>query len=251
MATSANISSNPVCGTSSIPGWPYSFVAALESGRTSWTGLLDAVRLGPEDDATAVTADQLREVTGRLIEAGHWQAGDPDILLVMDAGYDVTRLAHLLSDLPLELIGRLRSDPQGHSGLDRTALPRTGHRRPVDLAGHRRPRPAPPGPPAGRRPAPPLGTPPARSQVDAGPGPSRVPQHLREDPHPGPSAETLPARPRTTTGFEEPQASTPPRRRQDRQTRTHTPSPPRRARLKIKLRSLIQIIEACRWRLAR
>ncbi len=57
-----------------------------------------------------MTAAQLREVTGRLIEAGHWTRGDPDILLVMDAGYDVTRLAHLLSDLPLELIGRLRSD---------------------------------------------------------------------------------------------------------------------------------------------
>src|SRR5690348_18457730 len=36
-----------------IPGWPYSFVAALETGRSSWTALLDAVRLGPTDDATA------------------------------------------------------------------------------------------------------------------------------------------------------------------------------------------------------
>jgi len=43
-----------------IPGWPYSFVAALEPGRTSWTAVLDAVRLGPTDDATAVTAGQLR-----------------------------------------------------------------------------------------------------------------------------------------------------------------------------------------------
>ena len=39
-----------------IPGWPYSFVAALETGRSSWTALLDAVRLTPADDATAVTA---------------------------------------------------------------------------------------------------------------------------------------------------------------------------------------------------
>ena len=39
-----------------IPGWPYSFVAALEPGRTSWTAMLDAVRLRPADDATAVTA---------------------------------------------------------------------------------------------------------------------------------------------------------------------------------------------------
>jgi DDE superfamily endonuclease len=30
-----------------IPGWPYSVVAALESGRTCWTAVLDAVRLGP------------------------------------------------------------------------------------------------------------------------------------------------------------------------------------------------------------
>jgi hypothetical protein len=55
-----------------IPGWPYSIVAALETGRTSWTAVLDAIRLGPADDATAVTADQLREVVTRLIDAGHW-----------------------------------------------------------------------------------------------------------------------------------------------------------------------------------
>src|SRR3981189_1664830 len=36
-----------------IPGWPYSFVVALESGRTTWTAMLDAIRLGPQDDATA------------------------------------------------------------------------------------------------------------------------------------------------------------------------------------------------------
>jgi hypothetical protein len=30
-----------------IPGWPYSIVAALESGRSSWTAPLDAVRLVP------------------------------------------------------------------------------------------------------------------------------------------------------------------------------------------------------------
>ena len=51
-----------------IPGWPYSFVAVLEPGRSSWTQLLDAVRLGPADDATGVTATQLRDVVQRLIE---------------------------------------------------------------------------------------------------------------------------------------------------------------------------------------
>src|SRR5512142_3488522 len=76
-----------------IPGWPYSVVAALEPGRTSWTAVLDAIRLGPGDDETAVTAAQVREVITRLIAAGHWHEGDPPILVIFDAGYDVTRLA--------------------------------------------------------------------------------------------------------------------------------------------------------------
>jgi hypothetical protein len=93
-----------------IPGWPYSVIAALEPGRTSWTAVLDAVRLGPDDDETEVTAGQVREVITRLIAAGHWREGDPAILVVFDAGYDVTRLAWLLAYLPAELPGRLRSD---------------------------------------------------------------------------------------------------------------------------------------------
>ena len=56
-----------------IPGWPYSVVAALEPGRTSWTAVLDAVRLGPDDDEAEVTAGQVRDVITRVIEAGHWR----------------------------------------------------------------------------------------------------------------------------------------------------------------------------------
>ena len=93
-----------------IPGWPYSFVAALGPGRTSWTRPLDAVRLGPADDATEVTAAQVRDVIQRIIAAGHWRDGDPDILVVFDAGYDLTRLAWPLRDLPVEVLGLLRSD---------------------------------------------------------------------------------------------------------------------------------------------
>ncbi|WP_413754988.1 transposase [Streptomyces sp. MMBL 11-3] len=93
-----------------VPGWPYSFVAALESGRTSWTAVLDALRLRPWDDAIAVTAGQVREVFQRLYVAGQWQTGDPPVLIVVDVGYDVTRLAFLLADLPVELLDRMRSD---------------------------------------------------------------------------------------------------------------------------------------------
>ena len=93
-----------------IPGWPYSFIAALEPGRSSWTALLDAVRVGPDDDRTDLTAAQLRDVVERLIIAGHWHSGDPEIWIVADSGYDGVRLAFLLADLPVAILVRLRSD---------------------------------------------------------------------------------------------------------------------------------------------
>ncbi len=77
---------------------------------TSWTAPLDAVRPGPQDDETEVTAAQVRGVVTRLIGAGHGREGDLPIVVVFDAGYDVTRLSYLLADLPRELVGRLRSD---------------------------------------------------------------------------------------------------------------------------------------------
>ncbi|MFG2261234.1 NF041680 family putative transposase [Streptomyces mirabilis] len=93
-----------------IPGWPYSWIVALESGRTSWVAPLDAVRLRPGDDLAAVTAAQLRDLIERLVAAGQWSPGEPPVLIVADAGYDVMRLAYLLRDLPVEILGRLRSD---------------------------------------------------------------------------------------------------------------------------------------------
>jgi hypothetical protein len=105
-----------------IPGWPYSFVVALETGRTSWTTILDAQRLGQCDDPTEVTAAQVREVIEQIQATGQHQPGDPDILIVFDAGYDITRLTHLLTDLPVELLGRIRSDRVLHF----PAPPQTG-----------------------------------------------------------------------------------------------------------------------------
>jgi hypothetical protein len=93
-----------------IPGWPYSFVAALEQGRTSWTAILDAQRLGPGDEDTAVAAAHLRGVVEALIAAGHWREGDLEIWIVGDSGYDGSRLTFLLADLPVVLLVRVRSD---------------------------------------------------------------------------------------------------------------------------------------------
>ena len=55
-------------------------------------------------------ATQLRDVVDRLVTAEQWKPGDPNIVIVADTGYDITRLAHVLADLPVELVGRLRCD---------------------------------------------------------------------------------------------------------------------------------------------
>jgi DDE superfamily endonuclease len=93
-----------------VAGWPYSFVAALGPGASSWTLLLDAVRIGPDDDETELAAAQLREVMTRLAAAGQWKDGDPPVLVALDAGYSAARLAWLLADLPVVLAVRVRSD---------------------------------------------------------------------------------------------------------------------------------------------
>ncbi|KOU72612.1 transposase [Streptomyces sp. MMG1533] len=108
-----------------VPGWPYSIVCALQPGRSSWTAPLDALRLTPGDDTATVTARQLRDLVERLIAAGQWQSGDPDVLVVADAGYDAPRLAHLLRDLPVQVLARMRSDRV----LRRPAPPRQPHTR--------------------------------------------------------------------------------------------------------------------------
>ncbi|GLW59606.1 hypothetical protein Kpho01_76160 [Kitasatospora phosalacinea] len=80
-----------------------------------------------------------------MIRAGHWEPGNPEILIVMDSGYDVTYLSHALADLPVVLLGRLRSDrvmlrdpgpdrrgrkggrPRRHGGVLTFAKPDTWH----------------------------------------------------------------------------------------------------------------------------
>ncbi|MGW9370287.1 hypothetical protein ACWGVR_09730 [Streptomyces xanthophaeus] len=49
-------------------------------------------------DLAAVTAVQVREAIERLVAAGQWRAGALDVLVVLDAGYEAPRIAHLLAD---------------------------------------------------------------------------------------------------------------------------------------------------------
>jgi hypothetical protein len=115
-----------------IPGWPYQVAAALGGGRSSWTGPLDAVRLGPQDDPTEVTAAQIRGLVARLERAGQWRPGDLPVLFVLDSGYDIVRLTWLMREEPVRLLGRIRADrvmraPAGmRRGTHPGRLPRHG-----------------------------------------------------------------------------------------------------------------------------
>jgi hypothetical protein len=84
--------------------------SAAESAAACVTLCPKGGRLRPADDQTEVTAAQVCDVVERLISAGQWREGDPAILVVFDAGYDTARLSWLLKDLPVEVLGRLRSD---------------------------------------------------------------------------------------------------------------------------------------------
>jgi len=94
-----------------IPGWPFTFAAGLEWGATSWTGLLDARRIGPHDDPTVVTVGQVSAVLARLAVAGTL-VGRPATVFVFDSGYDLTRISYLagVQGLGVQVLGRVRSD---------------------------------------------------------------------------------------------------------------------------------------------
>jgi hypothetical protein len=94
------------------PGWQFSFATGLEWGASSWTGLLDAVRIGPQDDPTVVTAAQVGAVVQRLTNSGVL-AGRPAPVFVFGARYGLTRITYLAArrDLRVQVLGRVRSDP--------------------------------------------------------------------------------------------------------------------------------------------
>ncbi|WP_372446671.1 transposase [Streptomyces laculatispora] len=146
-------------GASDHPGWPYQVAAALGGGRSSWTGPLDVMRLGPEDDPTEVTAAQIRDLVARLERAGQWRLGDLPVLFVLDSGYDIVRLTRLLRKELVRLLGRIRAErvmrapagkrrgthpgrPPRHGAEFRLADPAATRRRPASTTASARPSPA-------------------------------------------------------------------------------------------------------------
>ncbi|MEU0146373.1 transposase [Streptomyces sp. NPDC006288] len=125
------------------------------------------MRPGQADDATAVTATQFRDVLHGLRESGQWREGDPEIWVVMDSGYDIAVLSHALADLPVVLVGRLRSD---RVMLRDPGFPPHAARRAAGLASTAASSPSP-GPTAGTDPRSPRSpTPPTTARPRRWPG---------------------------------------------------------------------------------
>jgi hypothetical protein len=113
-------------------------------GATSWTQILDAVRLGPpttrQRSPPPGSAMLLNGSSRRAIGGPGIRTSSPRTrgTIVTDAGCDVTRLSWVLRDLPVELIGRIRGDCVKHGPQFRFAKPENGPKPPSPPARPRR-----------------------------------------------------------------------------------------------------------------
>jgi hypothetical protein len=97
-----------------VPGWEFQWVTGLEWGRSSWTLPVDARRIEQGACPVTVTADQIRDLAGRL---GKWSpSGRPAPLFVMDQGYAAAALTHALDGLEVQTLVRIAGDRVFYDG---------------------------------------------------------------------------------------------------------------------------------------
>ncbi len=80
-------------GDAFLPGFDYSMMVGVGWGASSWVSPLDARRLPPGANLTALTVAQVRGVLADLAATGTATPTDPAPLLLFDAGYDPLGLA--------------------------------------------------------------------------------------------------------------------------------------------------------------
>ena len=112
-------SARTVSGRPVTSGYPWAVMVALESGPTSWTAPVDAVRLRPADTLTQVTLDMAKRVIAGLIAAGRRETAG----FVFDSEYDLMALSHELG-ATTHILGRLRSNQTFHADPEPTPGPR-------------------------------------------------------------------------------------------------------------------------------
>lgn len=104
-----------------VAGWNYSWVVQVPRHCSSWTAPLRVRRVIPGENINVVAAEQIRSW---LDQAGMFARAP---IFTFDAGYDAVQLGLALSDLPVDLLVRLRAgrcfyaDPrtQAHTGRPR------------------------------------------------------------------------------------------------------------------------------------
>ena len=87
-----------------VAGWAFQWICQLGFARDSWTAPVDARRLHPLEDTDQTAAVQIRALVARLT------AGGPVPWFVFDAGYDSAQLSLDLTEAPVAVLVRLRSD---------------------------------------------------------------------------------------------------------------------------------------------
>jgi len=112
-----------------VAGWSYQWITGLNWVHNSWTAPADVRRISPTEDATDVTATQIRDLVGRL---GH---SEQTPLFVFDAGYDAPALTDTLAGVAANLVVRVRddrvfyTDPEAAGGTQTGRPRRHGDRR--------------------------------------------------------------------------------------------------------------------------
>jgi hypothetical protein len=92
-----------------LPGWPYSLLAGIQWGSSSWAGPIEARRLRSGEEHTDVTTGQITGLLKDLTATGKWQPGDPPPLVLLDAGNYATDLTCALAGHDVQLLVRLRT----------------------------------------------------------------------------------------------------------------------------------------------
>ena len=117
-----------------LPGWSYSMVVGIGWGSSSWVDPVEARRLAPDDEHTAVTVAQVRDLLADLAATGKQLPAAAPPLVLLDAGNDPSALAHELSSEHVQLLVRLNrkrvfyTDPGSRLPGQRGAPRRHGHR---------------------------------------------------------------------------------------------------------------------------
>jgi hypothetical protein len=92
-----------------LPGWPYSVLAGIGWGSSSWVDPIEARRLRPGEEHTDITIGQITGLLKDLTATGKWQPGGPPPLVLLDAGNYATDLTWALAGHDVQLLVRLRS----------------------------------------------------------------------------------------------------------------------------------------------